>query len=55
MNVAISDVELEDLSMSKDSVVQLKAAFLYFIRRNIVSVLKRLKFFAIENSHCLVI
>ncbi|KAK6635816.1 hypothetical protein RUM44_001070 [Polyplax serrata] len=34
MNVTISDFELEDLSLSKDSIVQLKVAFLYFVRRN---------------------
>lgn len=37
MNVTISDFELEDLSLSKDSIVQLKVAFLYFVRRNNVS------------------
>lgn len=36
-NLTVTDFELEEMSLNKDSVSQLKAAFLYFVKRNVVS------------------
>ncbi|KAL0269100.1 UNVERIFIED_CONTAM: hypothetical protein PYX00_006935 [Menopon gallinae] len=34
VNLPVTDMELEEMSLSKDSITQMKAAFLYYIRRN---------------------
>lgn len=37
ISLPVTDMELEEMSLSKDSITQMKAAFLYYIRRNFVS------------------
>lgn len=37
MNISVTAVELEELTVSKDHTAQMKAAFIYYIKKNMVS------------------
>jgi hypothetical protein len=39
VNISVSEVELEDLTMNKDATAQVKAAFIHYSKRNLVSFL----------------
>jgi hypothetical protein len=39
MNVSVTAAELEELTISKDYTAQMKAAFIYYIKKNLVSFL----------------
>ncbi|KAJ9592509.1 hypothetical protein L9F63_015826, partial [Diploptera punctata] len=36
VNISVSEVELEELTINKDATAQLKAAFIYFVKKNLV-------------------
>jgi hypothetical protein len=39
MNISVTDVELQELTINKNTTVQMKAAFIYYIKKNLVSFL----------------
>jgi hypothetical protein len=39
VNISVSEVELEELTMNKDITAQMKAAFIHYSKRNLVSFL----------------
>jgi hypothetical protein len=39
VNISVTDVELEELTINKDATAQMKAAFIYYIKKNLVSFL----------------
>lgn len=39
MNISVTAAELEELTVSKDHTAQMKAAFIYYIKKNMVSSL----------------
>ena len=39
VNISLSEVELEELTMSKDVIARMKAAFIHYSKRNLVSCL----------------
>jgi hypothetical protein len=39
VNISVSEVELEELTMNKDATAQVKAAFIHYSKRNLVSFL----------------
>lgn len=39
VNISVTDVELEELTINKDGTAQMKAAFIYYIKKNLVSFL----------------
>jgi hypothetical protein len=39
VNISVSEVELEELTMNKDATAQMKAAFIHYSKRNLVSFL----------------
>jgi hypothetical protein len=39
VNISLSEVELEELTMNKDATAQIKAAFIHYSKRNLVSFL----------------
>lgn len=39
MNISVTAPELEELTVSKDHTAQMKAAFIYYIKKNMVSFL----------------
>ena len=38
VNISVSEVDLEELTINKDATAQLKAAFLYYIKKNVVGL-----------------
>jgi hypothetical protein len=39
VNISVTDMELEELTINKDATAQMKAAFIYYIKKNLVSFL----------------
>jgi hypothetical protein len=37
VNISVTEVELEELTVNKDTRAQMKAAFIYYIKKNLVS------------------